>query len=599
MKKFKIGVAGFGLLLLVAFIYIVQAISNDRQAILASVLDISFHGEYKIQESDWQPIEKGQHIPASDGEVILRGTFLKSLPDGEIVGQIENGERVALFFDHIGANVGINGAEPFVFEAEDPQFGNSTCGKYWMIYEYTGTENDMIEIHLTNPHAYGNELAIDEFLNSMKIYTGNDFEHMTSKKTENMRIMGYITVFSAVLILGIALFSSLLHLVQSKIMWVVGAIILFAGSFFFANSTETYIWNTNIAWNTTMYLLSILMYVCTLQILMVQIFEKPFKKTGSILDTVSGVTTGILIAYATIFKVKLYDVLPVWAVCQVFISLTILVFSCRNLKYLKEQMKIVQSVFAIALFCLILDIAATWIGWWQGAFCSSFIFLAMFLTALFVVLRVFPKSILANLHEKEMEAELEKTKTAVMLSQIQPHFLYNSLGAIRELCRQDPEDARSALSTFITYLRGNMDSIQREHAIHFSKELKHISAYLELEKLRFGEDLNVVYDIQETDFSIPSLTIQPLVENAVKHGVCGREDGGTVRLHTHREGNTVIIKIQDDGVGFDVDNLAKLRHVGLENVKNRLKYIVNGTLDIESKINVGTVVTITIYDRKD
>ena len=126
MKKFKIGVAGFGLLLLVAFIYIVQAISNDRQAILASVLDISFHGEYKIQESDWQPIEKGQHIPASDGEVILRGTFLKSLPDGEIVGQIENGERVALFFDHIGANVGINGAEPFVFE----EFGFTKNWKY-------------------------------------------------------------------------------------------------------------------------------------------------------------------------------------------------------------------------------------------------------------------------------------------------------------------------------------------------------------------------------------------------------------------------------------------------------------------------------------
>ena len=144
-----------------------------------------------------------------------------------------------------------------------------------------------------------------------------------------------------------------------------------------------------------------------------------------------------------------------------------------------------------------------------------------------------------------------------------------------------------------------MDSIQREHTIHFSKELQHISAYLELEKLRFEDDLNIIFDIQETDFFIPSLTIQPLVENAVKHGICGREEGGTLTLHTHREGNDVIVQIKDDGVGFDINDLENKEHVGLENVKNRLKHIVNGKLKLESKLGVGTIATITINDRKD
>ena len=599
MRKLKPDVVGIVLLLLFAMINIGQTVYNDNQAIPASILGVSFYGEYKTGDSAWKPIVKGEHISASDGEVLLRGVFQKFFPDGEIAGQIMDGECVALFFDHVGASVWINGTETHVFDSENPQLGNSTCGKYWVIYRYTGTESDVLEIHLRNPHAFGNELAVDEFLDSIHIYTGEDFEFMMSKQTENLRIIGYIIIFTAVVILGIAMFAGFLHMSQSETMWVVGATILFAGIYFVVNSTEAYIWNTNIALNTTVYLLSILLYVFFIQLLIVRSFEKTFRKTGDVLVTVSGATTGILIVYATVFNSKLYDVLPVWMIFQIFISIILFIFSCRNLKYTKGQTKYIQLVFGMALICLVLDIAATWIGWWQGAFCSSFIFLIMFVATLFVVLRVFPKSIRAKLREKEMQAELEKSKTAVMFSQIQPHFLYNSLGAIRELCRQDPEDARIALSTFITYLRGNMDSIQKEHTVHFSKELNHISAYLELEKLRFGEDLNVVYDVQETDFFIPSLTIQPLVENAVKHGVCGREDGGTVILHTHREGDTIIVKIQDDGVGFEMDELEKPEHVGLNNVRNRLNYIVNGTLDIESIINVGTTVTITIHDRKD
>lgn len=314
---------------------------------------------------------------------------------------------------------------------------------------------------------------------------------------------------------------------------------------------------------------------------------------------VSGAITGGLLIFTLFSNTKLYDVFAVWIILQTITAAVLLVISCINVRYVKGMMRLVQIVFIISLIAMILDVVGTRYGWWQGCCCSSIVFIIHFFAALFAVLLVFPKSIRAALREKEMQAELEKSKTAVMFSQIQPHFLYNSLGAIRELCRQDPEDARNALGTFITYLRGNMDSIQREHTIHFSKELNHISAYLQLEKLRFGEDLNVVYDVQETDFFIPSLTIQPLVENAVKHGICGREDGGTVTLHTHREGDAVIVKILDDGVGFDVDNIEKLEHVGIKNVRNRLKYIVNGTLDIESKKDVGTTATITIHDRKD
>ena len=599
MKKLKAGVVGIILLLLVAILNIGQTIYNDNQAFPASVLDLSLYGEYKVGESDWKPIVEGEHISANDGEVILRGRFMMSFPDGEVVGPLMDGGHVALFFDHLSGSIWINGTETHVFDAENPKIGNSTCGKYWLVYPYTAGEEDVFEIHLQNPHAFGNKLAVDKFLDSMRIYTGDDFELILSQQTENLRTVGYIIVFVSVLILGIAMFSSLLHMSQSGIMWMVGVTILFAGCYFVVRSTETYTLNTNVALNTAVYLLSMLMYVAFLQILIVQIFEKPLKKAGNMAAAASVVTTGALILFATVFNRKLYDMLPVWAIAQVLISVILLLFSCRNVRYMKDRMKIVQLVFGAALLCLILDIVATWMGWWQGAYGSAFIFLIMFVAALFVVLRVFPNSIRATLREKEIRAELEKTKTAVMFSQIQPHFLYNALGAIRELCRQDPEDARNALGTFITYLRGNMESIQKEHTIPFSKELDHISAYLQLEKLRFGEDLQVVFDIQETSFLIPSLTIQPLVENAVKHGVCSREEGGTITLHTHREEDRVIVTIQDDGVGFDIHSLEKLEHVGIQNVRKRLSYMGNGTLQLESKKNVGTTATITIHDRRD
>ena len=126
-------------------------------------------------------------------------------------------------------------------------------------------------------------------------------------------------------------------------------------------------------------------------------------------------------------------------------------------------------------------------------------------------------------NEKQLakaEKQLYESRISVMLSQIQPHFLYNSLNAIRGLCRKDPEQAREAIGSFSEYLRGNMDSLNKREPIPFIRELSHIENYLKLEKFRFGDELKVNYDIKEKNFFIPALSVQPLVENAVKPGIC-------------------------------------------------------------------------------
>ena len=196
---------------------------------------------------------------------------------------------------------------------------------------------------------------------------------------------------------------------------------------------------------------------------------------------------------------------------------------------------------------------------------------------------------------KEKELELTQGRMAIMLSQIQPHFLYNSLASIQRLCIKDPKLAEETVAEFSRYLRGNMDSLSVKEPISFEKELFHVENYLSIEKKRFGERLNVVYEIFVRNFSIPALTLQPIVENAVRHGVTKREEGGTVTIRADETSKEIVITVTDDGVGFDPGERKDNRqHIGIENVRHRLAAMCGGTLTVQGEPGVGTTAVITL-----
>jgi len=196
------------------------------------------------------------------------------------------------------------------------------------------------------------------------------------------------------------------------------------------------------------------------------------------------------------------------------------------------------------------------------------------------------------------ESQLNESRISIMLSQIQPHFLYNALTAIARLCNKDPVEARKATINFAHYLRGNMESLTEKGLMPVEKELKHIEAYLDLEKAIYGTALMVVFNIESTDFELPTLSVQPIVENAVKHGIGRREGGGTVTVSVREAEDAHIITVADDGPGFDFIEYARtndlLKCVGIENVRRRLAAMCGGSLDIESATGAGTTVTIRI-----
>lgn len=198
-------------------------------------------------------------------------------------------------------------------------------------------------------------------------------------------------------------------------------------------------------------------------------------------------------------------------------------------------------------------------------------------------------------HEKK-NADM---KIALMLSQISPHFLYNVLNTIQYLCDEDSNMAKETIGELAVWLRGNMDSLTQKANITFDQEMYYVKNYLSIEKKRFGERLQVAYDIQFRDFKLPSLTLQTMVENAVKHGVSKRIDGGKILISTRCEEHYVEIRVEDDGIGFDpkqiqIKDSEGNSHIGIHIVRERLKRMVNGELFIQSEKNKGTLVSIRI-----
>ncbi len=201
---------------------------------------------------------------------------------------------------------------------------------------------------------------------------------------------------------------------------------------------------------------------------------------------------------------------------------------------------------------------------------------------------------------KTHELEMMEMKISIMLGQIQPHFLFNVLNTIDALIFVDPNMAHEAVLDFSNYLRGNLDSLSQRKPIPFSKEMEHTEQYLRLEKIRFKNRLEIIYDLKSVDFMIPAMTLQPIVENAVRHGVTKKRNGGTVEIHTDETDDRYRIMVIDNGIGFDVDNKYQedRSHIGLSNVKSRVSMQCQGNVFVESTLEVGTKVTIEIPKQK-
>ncbi len=203
--------------------------------------------------------------------------------------------------------------------------------------------------------------------------------------------------------------------------------------------------------------------------------------------------------------------------------------------------------------------------------------------------------ILSDNMEQHMlqQQEIAHQRASVMVLQMRPHFIYNTMMGIYYLCDQDPAKAKQVTLDFTTYLRKNFAAIASEDTISFRDELEHTRAYLAVEQAQFEDTLFVSFDTPHVMFRVPPLTLQPIVENAVKHGMIASNNPIHISVVTRKTDTGSEIIVEDDGPGFDSVNNDE-PHIALNNIKQRLELMCSGKLTIAQRKGGGTSVRVMI-----
>jgi hypothetical protein len=228
--------------------------------------------------------------------------------------------------------------------------------------------------------------------------------------------------------------------------------------------------------------------------------------------------------------------------------------------------------------------------------------LSLFYSAVTVSYLIMFIAIHVTTEQHVVEQKMDDTlmQTDLIISELQPHFMFNSLTNIKYLIKKNPDLAVEAMDKFTKYLRRNLDTVENSDLIPFAEELEHTKTYLWLEQLRFA-DLKVEYSIDTDEFYIPPLSLQPIVENSVKHGVTKKLGGGTVKIFVREEKDCYKIIVKDDGLGFNAEALKNedKDNIGLKDIRKRLYAMNKSKVNIASTEGVGTTVTYSIMKGED
>ena len=336
IKKSYLGVAGILLLLLLAVFLVWFNNSNSMQAMPSMIGSVYFDGEYRIGDGEWQQIVEGEHIPSTEGDVTLRGNFHMLDPEGGYEGVYRYEIPIAFFLDHINLTFYEVGSEPYVMDTENSLYGDSVCGVRWEAYTLTSASEDTIEILIHNPHSFGNETAIDEMLSKTALWTGIDFENSASEKGDTQRTVGMIMMLISIVFLGIALFSTLIHIKNSKFIWFTGLGILFAGLYFSYHAEGVYFYSESTVSNTTILGASMMFYMLFLCILITCLL-KTMQKASNIAVVLLGVANAVFFVLPLITEVCFYDTWAWWSVVQLIANAVIAVCLVREFFLVKTK----------------------------------------------------------------------------------------------------------------------------------------------------------------------------------------------------------------------------------------------------------------------
>jgi signal transduction histidine kinase len=548
---------------------------------------IAIIGKYQIDDGPWLEFTNSTKFSASAYHTItLKGHFPREIPKGQ---------TLLFFIPRVYITLFIDGNEAFSFES---RAAVSFAGTAWAEYLSPGISADS-EIELVMRNAYRNSnVSFNALIESMQTGSRAGLYQQMFRDNGGILAFGLFFIFASIVALLLAAIAWFLHVPHSS---KAASLALFAvaGSIYFVtdmNYLYMPLFFSNPSVVSMLDILALYITPTTFTFCVAAYVGQKVKPWAKFFAAVQCLLIAVMLVFQMTGVIQLYEAQPFF-IATIFIMIVLPVVFILYDTY-KFDNKETKGFLLTALPALV------------GALAESFNYFFHFMPMrvlfatgasitlvfqIFYIIYIIKRSSEAALSHQKLKNELTQSRISVMLSQIQPHFLYNSLVAIRELCLIDAQAAHKTVTEFSNYLRGNLDSLSITKPIPFAREINHVENYLELEKRRFESRLRIVYDISVREFMLPALTLQLIVENAVRHGVTKRQEGGTVTISTAETEKDWVITVADDGVGFSPGEAHDDRiRMGIENVRNRLASMCGGSLDIQSTPGVGTTAVILI-----
>ena len=575
-------------LLILAFFLILFGTLKSKQAIRQNPLKIQYDFVYSLDDESYKPLKKNCTFYGE--QLCLKGKLINPITQQ---ASFKNNERIHFVLNHLSITIYVNGVEKYSASSCSDNLNSlsSVCGTRYINFDaFLLNEGDILEIHLKKQHPIGTSYSFNDFLNNIYVSDDITFEAYVGQKSMPLSMLGYFTIIISFIVLGIGVgfIKKSKEISNRLITW--GKFSIFVGLFLICDASHYFLGIYKESFQT----------YCWITFLILATYEMISCIENSFEGILKNITKIVRLSYLLIICVSLilvaFELIGIYNILLIFTPLTIVaiifLIICCLTTTIYGTANYIHYFFLVFLLANEVELFNMIFGFVKPGIIIKPTFLVLFLVYLLVEL----KNLIENQQKiedaKKLEEELRDSRSSLAMSQIRSHFIFNVLNAISGLCKYDANKADEMIICFSRYLRNNIDIINDDSLLPFSIEIKHLEDYIKLEQMRFNNKIAFNYKIDVSDFLIPPLILQPLIENSIKHGLLKKECGGNINLTASKEGKYIAITIKDDGVGFDTSKKFTNNSIGIENVRFRLKNSINGMMDIESIINKGTTIII-------
>lgn len=577
-------------LLLLAVVLLVLVNQKSRQSTPTILLPMTFNGVYSQGGGTWQILDEHTKLNALDGELILKGNFEENQEF------LEEGSPISFYLDYIMMKISVNGETVYGGYPYSEDLIRDLCSKVWTTW-YTpalGAE-DEIEIRLSNPYHFGNADAYNEFLRM--IYPATEAKILSNfeKQTLPSWMTGYGMVICALVLFGIAVAELAQRHKGVDGVITGGLLVLFAGGFIMFDTLDISLCNPFYVMNSYGRQICLMLFVFELLVLTRYFLTGRAQMIANILTAVSALVNFGAFILALVTGRTLFGMMFPWMMIHALLIASMLVLCIWHVRKYGGESRRMLFGGCVLYPVMLLEIVNCYTCWWQDLSLMKIVFLLLLLVYIIHEIKQIARNYRAALREAKLAQELQESRVQLSLGQIRSHFIYNVLNAINYTGQHDSGKASEAVECFVRYLRSNVDVLQQnDKLIPFDQEMAHLRDYVALEKIHYDENIGFLEELQVRDFLMPPLVLQPLVENAIHHGFDKMERIGSITLRVTRSEDTVMIVVADDGAGFDQSKPMRDGAVGVENVRFRLKNMIDGTMEMKSRPGEGTRVIITM-----